>query len=121
DVLGALRSRLPRATPADDGPRRIGVAESPVGVLQFRARAALGGAMHVVHVRETARFQPSATIAALGLPARQAAVLHWLVEGKTNPEIAVLLGVSVETIKDHVRRLSRRFAVHNRRELARLA
>lgn len=118
-LLGNLRARLELVAPADGASRRIGLAESTAGVLQFRARAALGGAMHVVHVRETARFQPSPAIAALGLPARQAGVLHWIVEGKTNPEIAVLLGVGVETIKDHVRRLCRRFAVRNRRALAR--
>jgi DNA-binding NarL/FixJ family response regulator len=119
-LLGSLRTRLPLAPP-DGEPRRIGVAESPVGVLQFRARAALGGALHVVHVRETARFQPSPAIVALGLSARQAAVLHWIGEGKTNPEIALLLGVGVETIKDHVRRLRRRFAARSRGDLARLA
>jgi DNA-binding NarL/FixJ family response regulator len=39
---------------------------------------------------------------ALGLTPRVAETLLWLVQGKTNPEIAVILGNSESTVKKHV-------------------
>jgi DNA-binding NarL/FixJ family response regulator len=44
-------------------------------------------------------FQP---LLALGLTPRVAEVLLWLAQGKTNPEIAVILGISEQTVKKHV-------------------
>lgn len=43
--------------------------------------------------------------AALGISARELAVLHALAEGRTNKEIARELGISPNTIKTHVARL----------------
>lgn len=41
-------------------------------------------------------------------------VLFWVREGKSNPEIATLLGVSPETIKTHLKRIYRKLGVDNR-------
>lgn len=38
----------------------------------------------------------------LGLSARETEVFFWLVEGKRNPEIAGILGLALQTVKDHV-------------------
>ena len=45
---------------------------------------------------------------------RQAEVLHWIAEGKTNAEIATILGCSVETVKNHVKQIFQRLGVHSR-------
>jgi ATP/maltotriose-dependent transcriptional regulator MalT len=37
---------------------------------------------------------------ALGLTAREAEVLYWISEGKTNPEIAIILDSSINTVKN---------------------
>jgi DNA-binding CsgD family transcriptional regulator len=37
----------------------------------------------------------------LGLAAREAEVLYWITEGKTNPEIAIIVGASPNTVKKH--------------------
>jgi len=53
----------------------------------------------------------------VGLSDRAADVLALLTRGATNAEIAVELGVSAETVKDHVSRLLRTLKARNRTEL----
>ncbi len=50
-----------------------------------------------------------------GLSARQREVLHWIAAGKTNVEIAIILGVSPHTIKNHVSAIFEKLGVENRR------
>lgn len=48
------------------------------------------------------------------LTPRQAEILHHLVEGQTNSEIASSLGISVHTVKSHVSAVLRELNVHTR-------
>jgi DNA-binding CsgD family transcriptional regulator len=48
------------------------------------------------------------------LTMREAEVLHWLAEGKTNPEIAVILGTSRRTIDKHLQRVFAKLEVESR-------
>ena len=50
----------------------------------------------------------------LGLTPRQAEVLYWIAQGKTNSEIAIILGTSPRTIHKHVEMLFERLGVENR-------
>lgn len=50
----------------------------------------------------------------LGLTPRQAEVLHWIAEGKSNGEIATILGCSINTVKMHLKDIFQRLAVHTR-------
>jgi len=50
----------------------------------------------------------------LGLTPRQAEVLYWIAQGKTNAEIAIILGTSPRTIHKHVEMLFERLGVENR-------
>lgn len=43
-----------------------------------------------------------AALIALGLTPREAEVLFWIAQGKSNPEIAIILGASVRTVHKHV-------------------
>ncbi|WP_342118538.1 LuxR C-terminal-related transcriptional regulator [Pseudoduganella sp. OTU4001] len=45
---------------------------------------------------------------------RQAEILQWLREGKSNEEIGRLLGISGLTVKNHLQRLYRQLGVNNR-------
>ena len=54
---------------------------------------------------------------ALGLTPRQAEVAYWVAQGKTNPEIAVILGASPRTIDKHMERILPRLGVENRASL----
>ena len=50
----------------------------------------------------------------LGMTPRESEVLRWLGEGKTNPEIAIILGISVRTVHKHVERIYLKLGVENR-------
>ncbi len=52
---------------------------------------------------------------------REIEVLRWVGSGKTNPEIAYILGVSVNTIKNHVHNAISKLGVENRSQAATLA
>jgi DNA-binding CsgD family transcriptional regulator len=48
------------------------------------------------------------------LSSREAECLHWIAIGKSNREIADLLGISVDTAKEHVQSLFQKLRVHGR-------
>lgn len=52
--------------------------------------------------------------AAPAVSPRQAEILQWLREGKSNEEIGRLLGISPLTVKNHLQRLYRQLGVSNR-------
>lgn len=53
-------------------------------------------------------------MAGLGLTPRVAEVLLWVAQGKTNPEIAAILGISESTVKKHVMELMEVLGVETR-------
>jgi len=55
-----------------------------------------------------------APAAAAAVSPRQAEILQWLREGKSNEEIGRLLGISALTVKNHLQRLYRQLGVNNR-------
>ena len=57
----------------------------------------------------------------LGLTAREAEVLYWITEGKTNPEIAIILDASPDTVKKHAANLYAKLGVPTRTSAARCA
>lgn len=52
--------------------------------------------------------------AELSLTQRQAQVVHWVAEGKSNDEIATILGCSINTVKMHLKDIFQRLGVPNR-------
>ena len=50
----------------------------------------------------------------LGLTPREAEVLSWLAQGKSNPEIAVILAMSEGTVKKHLEHVFEKLGVDNR-------
>ena len=57
----------------------------------------------------------------LGLTPREAEVLFWIAEGKTSPEIALILDAAATTIKKHVNHILEKLALENRLSAALLA
>ena len=57
----------------------------------------------------------------LGLTPREAEVLAWLSEGKTNPEISIILALSRSTIKTHLERIFTKLGCETRTAVARMA
>ena len=50
----------------------------------------------------------------LGLSRREAEVLAWVAQGKTNPEVALILGLSARTVQTYVDRIFRKLGVETR-------
>jgi transcriptional regulator EpsA len=60
-------------------------------------------------LRNSTREQPMTL-----LSKREIQVLHWIKNGKTNPEIGQILGISPRTAKNHVQKIMRKLKVTNR-------
>lgn len=50
----------------------------------------------------------------LSLSRREKEVAGWMADGKTNPEISIILGISRATVKNHVENILRKLGVENR-------
>ncbi|HEY5778645.1 MAG TPA: helix-turn-helix transcriptional regulator [Terrimicrobiaceae bacterium] len=55
-----------------------------------------------------------AKLSYFGLGARPTEVLYWLAKGKTNKEIAIILGMANETVKTHLKDIFSRLDLENR-------
>jgi len=76
---------------------------------------ALRGLEMPLHTKPARQYSPPATEF---LPPRLADVAIGICRGQTNKEIAREIGISDQTVKDHLAILCRRFGAHNRTRLA---
>ncbi len=63
----------------------------------------------------------SAALRTLGLTEREAEVLVWLSQGKTNPEIGIILGMGLPTVKTHLLHIFTKLGCETRTAAARMA
>ena len=103
-------AELVRAVRAQSAKSGAGFTLLPVGPLRalvFRPPA-LGPALVVFQEPDSAHAtRPKLT-------RREAEILTWLGEGKTNPEIALLLGISARTVDKHCQSLFAKLGVESR-------
>lgn len=64
---------------------------------------------------------PEARLRSLGLTGRQVEVLRWIAQGKSNSDIAIILGVSINTVNNHVTQILEKLGVDNRTAAAVIA
>jgi DNA-binding NarL/FixJ family response regulator len=89
--------------------------QSPAGALLLHRFTEKGNdALTVLHLVEEHAPPGPAELTRLGLTPRQAEVLYWIAQGKTNGEIAIILGTSPRTVEKHVEQLLERLGVENR-------
>lgn len=69
---------------------------------------------HVIIVDEQPVEIPYHVFEQFGHSRREAEVLSWIAQGKTNPEIAIILDISVRTVAHHVERILARIGVEGR-------
>lgn len=81
------------------------------------AAAAAGGAAG----KKTGDEPKPAQLEKLGLTPREAEVLFWVAHGKTNPEIATILGIGLTTVKKHLEATFVKLGVENRTSAAAMA
>ncbi len=59
-------------------------------------------------------FSSTEPLRKLGLTTRATETLLWLAQGKTNPDIATILGISESTVKKHVQEIFEKLGVETR-------
>ena len=80
--------------------------------LEIRLAAECG--QRALIISERRRQVPPGVLAALGLSPREAQVLAWVAEGKTNGEIGIILGARPRTVAKHLERIFRKLGVETR-------
>jgi DNA-binding NarL/FixJ family response regulator len=94
-LTAAVRARLRRAADAAAAPKRRGNVHDPDA-------------------------KPE-QLESLGLTPREAEVLFWVARGKTNDEIATVLGIGLTTVKKHLESTFAKLGVENRTAAAAMA
>ncbi|MBI1840059.1 MAG: response regulator transcription factor [Verrucomicrobia bacterium] len=59
-------------------------------------------------------FSSAKPLEALGLTPRESEVLLWLAQGKSNPDIAIILGAAEGTVKKHLEHIFQKLSVESR-------
>jgi DNA-binding CsgD family transcriptional regulator len=77
--------------------------------------------VYLLQFAEKSRQPQPASLERLGLTPREAEVLAWIAEGKTNEEIAIILGARANTVRKHVENIHRKLGVENRGAAAAIA
>jgi len=92
------------------------VADRPEGQLVVRAfaEADSGWESCMLRLDEQLAITSPEPLRALGLTPREAEVLFWLTQGKTSPEIAVILEAAPNTVKKHAQNIFQKLNVDNR-------
>jgi DNA-binding CsgD family transcriptional regulator len=119
DDLGRwVRSETARAGPADrvPPPRAPLVVEGTGGRLVVRLLAEHEGPGLLLEERRT--VPAAASLKSLGLTRREAEVLAWVAQGKTNAEIAAILGTRPRTVHKHLDHIFDKLGVQNRTSAA---
>lgn len=75
--------------------------------------------LYRLHLRETSNLVEAAHPGWSRVTPRKEEILRWVAEGKTNDEIALILGISAKGVEKHVAELCRFFEVPNRIGLVR--
>jgi DNA-binding CsgD family transcriptional regulator len=75
----------------------------------------------ILLLRERSTGVRAEELAALGLSRRETDVLAWVAQGKTNPEIGSILGMSGRTVGKHLERIYQKLGVETRTAAAAVA
>lgn len=77
---------------------------------------------HYLLMLEERQAAPVAKVfEAFGLSTRESEILSWVSQGKTNPEIGMILGISRRTVQKHLERIYIKLGVENRTAAAMVA
>jgi DNA-binding CsgD family transcriptional regulator len=83
-------------------------------VSRLVARLLSDGTQAVIVLEEKRTRTSASDLATLGLTPREAEVLSWVAQGKTNPEIAQILGLARRTIHHHLENIYAKLGVETR-------
>jgi DNA-binding NarL/FixJ family response regulator len=112
------------AGPLEQAIGRGGEAEIAVGEVRFKAVLIGDGAPgeHLFRLSDTASPSDATRLqGALGLTAREAEVLLWIAQGKSNRDVAAILDCSPRTVNKHLEQIYGKLGVDNRTAAAMIA
>lgn len=109
-----LGEPLPNATDAFS-------VQSATGMLVLRRVKIAGDSETMLKLEEQGVPLSAKPLEALRLTPRQAEVLLWVAQGKSNPEIAIILGAARRTVQKHLEFIFARLGVESRTAAARRA
>jgi len=70
--------------------------------------------LHFLVLEETSPSPNPSALMPLGLTPREAEVLFWVAQGKSNPDIATIIGAAVRTVHKHVENVFRKLGCETR-------
>jgi DNA-binding NarL/FixJ family response regulator len=117
DTAGDVRAGMNLG--ADDYLTKPATADELVAAVRARLRRAETAAPFAP--RRAGREAAPADLIPLGLTPREAEVLFWVARGKTNDEIATVLGIGLTTVKKHLESTYAKLGVENRTTAAAMA
>jgi DNA-binding response OmpR family regulator/DNA-binding CsgD family transcriptional regulator len=114
-ALDLLHKHFPSEAPGALPPqafRETQGPDSPLIVRRFAERDRDDLQMFVLEERGS---PPGPTaLMKLGITAREAEVLYWIAQGKSNPDIATILGANVRTVHKHVEHIFQKLGLETR-------
>jgi DNA-binding NarL/FixJ family response regulator len=105
---------------ADDYLTKPVVADELIAAIRARLQRSATAAPMAAGRRSGGEPKP-AELETLGLTPREAEVLFWVARGKTNDEIATVLGIGLTTVKKHLESTFAKLGVENRTTAAAMA
>jgi CheY-like chemotaxis protein/DNA-binding CsgD family transcriptional regulator len=100
--------------PQPDGtlPPGLGKGDVPLDVRRFSERDR--NDLQMLVLEERGSPPGPASLTRLGLTAREAEVLYWIAQGKSNPDIATILSANVRTVHKHVEHIFQKLGLETR-------
>ncbi len=93
-------------------PPRLGDEGAPLVVRRFAERDR--NDLQMLILEERGAPPGPAALMPLGLTAREAEVLYWIAQGKSNPDIATIIGANVRTVHKHVEHIFQKLGLETR-------
>ncbi|HWY78001.1 MAG TPA: helix-turn-helix transcriptional regulator [Verrucomicrobiae bacterium] len=88
--------------------------EGPAGKLLVRSVREAGDDETMLVLEERPSERTAQSLRVLGLTARESEVLFWVTRGKTNHEVALILGSATRTVQKHLERIFSKLGVESR-------
>jgi DNA-binding CsgD family transcriptional regulator len=109
-----IQSSKEQLAHADERPGKIAPLVIGHGSRRLHVRLVPEGERCLLFLEEDSAELSAEHLAHLGLSRRETEILGWIVRGKSNPEIALILSLSVRTIHSHVEHIYVKLGVENR-------
>lgn len=110
--LAAVRTRRP--FPVQAGQRLAIAVDRPQGRLHIEVSEQATNGMRVLVIHEEKGWRDFYRLHALRLTEREIEVLFWISQGKSDGDIATILGMASKTVGKHLENILLKLAAHNR-------